>query len=440
MKLALFFLALFAGKAANAQQESLLTERVLNITLESAKLSGLSYLNASEYAILDARGNVAGYQHPDYEQINFYTQEPDQAIVAKTGGRCYIAFRGTSASLADWEQNIDTRSDDAYKNNDNTTGEFCEVRRGYSDFLRTDLVGQAYLDLISCIPSCTQDDCVVITGHSQGGASAAVASILLYDLMPTVVTFGMPAAAKAGCTLIPSERLFRFVNHRKEENEDDDLGFDPVPFLTALGTQSVHYGHYLLVGPDKTAAKYLGFDTNYTFIPAINDRQNEIEAHTMAGANYSYTSRITALLNTGNTAGFPVSMRGFAPGTVCETGYRQLCATGSCQNNLCSEKVSDLCIPDTCRKDDDCESGTCIYGACAAGSDAQVEDGCPCRFNGQCKSGDCNHEGISLDLGGSCEFSPGEVMNGTSPISAGEYVSYLKSLVLVVVLGTLSWL
>ena len=38
------------------------------------------------------------------------------------------------------------------------------------------------------------EDCLVITGHSQGGATATIASILLYDQLPTVVTFGQPPA------------------------------------------------------------------------------------------------------------------------------------------------------------------------------------------------------------------------------------------------------
>ena len=40
------------------------------------------------------------------------------------------------------------------------------------------------MTLLSCSQTCTDPtDCVVITGHSQGGASAAVASILAYDLI-----------------------------------------------------------------------------------------------------------------------------------------------------------------------------------------------------------------------------------------------------------------
>lgn len=154
----------------------------------------------------------------------------------------------------------------------------------------------------------------------QGGASAAVASIFTYDLMPTVITFGMPPAAKEGCELIPSERMYRYVNHKKEDDEEGDLGF--VDFFSG----SVHYGYYLFVGPDKTAAKFLGIDQNYIFSPDVFlEDINEVPAHEIGGnESYSYLARMENLLNTGNENGFPVSMDGFADGTVCEVQYREL--------------------------------------------------------------------------------------------------------------------
>lgn len=436
MKLALSFLALvtaLTGKQlTNAAEEPVLTERVLTIALTSAKLSALAYENATEYATFGANGTVTGFTHPDYEDINFFTEEPDQAIVAKVDGRCYIAFRGTTTTYEDWVENINIKTDDAYKNNDNTTGEFCVVRKGYSDFLRTSVVGQANQDLMSCITTCTDpDDCLIITGHSQGGASAAIASILTYDLKPTVITFGMPPAAKKDCDLIPSERLYRFVNHRAEEGEIGDLGFDPIPFVPTIFSKAVHYGYYLMVGPDGTAAKYLGLDQDYTFEVGFSDHQNEIESHSMAGQNYSYTTRIMNLLNTGNTTGFPVSIDGFVNGTVCELQYSELCETGSCQKNVCAEPISDLCIKGSCEKDEDCAgSRVCIWDACAS-SNGEVAGGCPCQSNANCKSGDCDTKFTSLDW--VCEYGVGETPPSSSLTL--EFAFFAKSLIAGVVLG-----
>lgn len=98
MKIVPLFLSLVGFAAA---QESILTEEMLQISHEGALLSALAYKNASEFAILDANGNITGYEHPDYEEISFFTVEPDQAILAKKDGRCYVAFRGTNANLAE---------------------------------------------------------------------------------------------------------------------------------------------------------------------------------------------------------------------------------------------------------------------------------------------------------------------------------------------------
>ena len=45
--------------------------------------------------------------------------------------------------------------------------------------------------LRDCAKDCVnKDECVVLTGHSQGGAIAAVAAVHLADLNPYVITFG----------------------------------------------------------------------------------------------------------------------------------------------------------------------------------------------------------------------------------------------------------
>jgi hypothetical protein len=227
-----------------------------------------------------------------------------------------------------WLQNLNLGKLDIYKDNNNATGDFCVARAGFADFLFTKVVAEAYQDLKNCAETCSDPDhCVVITGHSQGGASSAVLSILLYSLMPTVVTFGMPPAFEENCTLLPSDRFFRFVNHMDDAN--NEMVFDLVPFSDFF-SGAVHYGHYILVGPDKTAAKLLGFDQNYTFIPDFLG----IAAHTMSGTNYSYAARVANLLN---TSSFPISTDGFSGGIICDAEYGELCASGSCQNLTCAQ-------------------------------------------------------------------------------------------------------
>ena len=166
-------------------------------------------------------------------------------------------------------------------------------------------------------------------------AFALLSAILTHNLRPTVVTFGMPPAALPDCDLVPSDRFYRFVNSKKEDEEEDDIAFDPVPFSPTFISGSVHYGHYLLLGEDKNNAAYLGLDQNYAFQPSFNDR-TDIAAHSMSGQPYSYESRINALLDTARNSNRPVRTDGFADGTVCEPQYAVLCASRNCQNNVCA--------------------------------------------------------------------------------------------------------
>ena len=243
--------------------------------------------------------------------------------------------------------------------------------------------------------------------------------------MPLVVTFGMPAAAVSGCELVPSARFYRFVNSKKEDDEDEDVAFDPVPFSTTLGSGAVHYGHYLLVGEDKNNAVYLGLDQNYTFEPTLSDSQNEIDAHSMAGISYSYESRMGALLDTAKNTSMPVSTDGFDGGTLCEPEYAVLCASGSCQDFMCASQIEELCIKNSCKENSDCVSGSCVWGACAL-SDGEVEDGCPCGQSGSCASKQCDRT-LSLDLDWMC-------YNSTSGVSTMSIILSMTVLVVATLL------
>lgn len=227
--------------------------------------------------------------------------------------------------------------------------------------------------------------------------------------MPTIITFGMPPAAEPGCDLVPSERFYRFVNSKKEDDEDDDVAFDPIPFSPNWFSGSEHYGHFIVLGDDESNAAYAGFGTDLTFEPAFRDSQNEFSAHSIDGAPYSYESRIGSLLRTAQNTSMPVSTDGFADGTVCKPIYNVLCESGSCQNFLCAPKVEELCIKNSCQEDADCSSGVCIWDACAI-AEGEVALDCPCGLNKHCASGQCDIS-LSLSLDWTCH-------NGTDSGSA----------------------
>ena len=331
-----------------------------------------------------------GGEHSTYEEIRVYTNEPDQAILARKDRRCYVAFRGSkSTSLGDWKQNFDLRSRKIYKDNieKGHHNKWCKAQASFADFMSTVEVANGRADTLDCVKKCKDPlDCLVLAGHSQGGASAAIASILLYSAHLTIVTFGQPVAIHADCSLVPSERFYWYVNSIVEEDESDDLGFDLVPFLP---NGYAHYGSCLLLG-DSGGVKYLGSDQEISFKPSIIDCvfDCDLSAHKMDGRKYSYMARIQGIFYRPKRK-FPISTDGFPDGAVCEPGYDFLCGSGSCCDNQCLSKVKHLCINNSRKKNGDCESDKCILHSCAKGN-GQVTNGCPCRRNMDCLSRDCD--------------------------------------------------
>lgn len=110
------------------------------------------------------------------------------------------------------------------------------------------------------------------------------------------------------------------------------------------------------------------------------------------------------------------------------TSLDYVCEFGESDNVT---KVAELCKPGSCERDEDCESGFCIWDACAAGPN-DVEGGCPCQSNSNCKSGDCDTSITSLDW--VCEFSEGE------PSSTGTQILFLKGLFAATLIGFWAWI
>ena len=106
------------------------------------------------------------------------------------------------------------------------------MREGYFDAYYTKYSSDLENTIRTCVKSCSSpDECVFLTGDSQGGAIATAAAIALADLNPYVITFGQPSAVVMPCPAINSERFYRYVNTMTDE--DVGILYDPVPFLPA---------------------------------------------------------------------------------------------------------------------------------------------------------------------------------------------------------------
>lgn len=172
----------------------------------------------------------------------------------------------------------------------------------------------------------------------------------------------------------------------------EGISFDPVPFVPPPRSkiELAHYGHFILLGPDTTATKYIGFDTDYDLDPEINvpgDLPVHLPAHALAAsdADFSYETRITGLYLS-NTE-FPVSTDGYAGGVFCVPEYAEFCAAASCRdNNTCA--ASSACVVDTdCASQEECVLGECVPTLSVDPSVCQADT--DCDTGGKCLDGVC---------------------------------------------------
>eukprot|EP00549_Striatella_unipunctata_P026069 CAMPEP_0118710652 /NCGR_PEP_ID=MMETSP0800-20121206/23531_1 /TAXON_ID=210618 ORGANISM="Striatella unipunctata, Strain CCMP2910" /NCGR_SAMPLE_ID=MMETSP0800 /ASSEMBLY_ACC=CAM_ASM_000638 /LENGTH=459 /DNA_ID=CAMNT_0006614919 /DNA_START=215 /DNA_END=1591 /DNA_ORIENTATION=+ len=378
--------------ASTAVADVVLDEKIMNLSRQAAILSSLAY---EEHPIGDA-----------YDHFGFYDEEPDQALIAKKDGYCFGAFRGTTLTWIDWQQNFDPGKVDACVSDT----ECCGTRAGFYKAYMTTYVKDFEASLRDCAKECENpNECVVLTGHSQGGAIAALAGFLMYDLNPYVITFGQPPTIDSPCPKINSNRWYRYVNTK--DSSLQGISYDPVPFVPGLGADQ--FGHMLLLGNDDTGIAYIGLDVQTVFTP-LNIAG--FEAHNMVKGETEfpgYLDRIEAVMA---KTSYPVRTSGYVGGTICTQGveceldvcksettfsYKKCFAdecvvdddcpeTGRCDNGLCIAKLGSC---EYCDEDSDCASGVCSGLRRCAGPSGLLDDLCICAINSDCESGRC--EGVS---------------------------------------------
>lgn len=405
----------------NASSDLVLSEKIMKLSKIAAGLSSAAYKPNP-----DATG---------FDSFEVFHQEPDQAMVAKKEGYCYGVFRGTTLTWDDWKQNLIPGRKDVCTNildgsRDKETV-CCTTRRGFFEAYNTDYRAKLEESLRKCAATCEdKDECIILTGHSQGGAIAAVAALYMPEMNPYVITFGQPPTLDAPCALVTSSRWYRYVNTKSAKVFTVGIVYDPVPFAPDLGTDD--YGHMIMLSDDYTGVAYIGLDAQDQFGPL---NINGFEAHSMVSKNGTYPGyldRLKAVSTaeiTDRKSVFPVRTTGYIPGSLCSKNKE-------CQTNVCAKETAyswSRCVGKQCKNDAECESrrcdsgvcvpklgscmscdenSDCLYGTCGhsflcSGPGGLLDDGCTCVLNTDCTSGRC--EGVTervcearLALGGNC--------------------------------------
>lgn len=383
-------IALMASHVNNVMSEVVLSKKVMELSKDCAILSDQAY---------SVVPNI-----PSFELVENFMQEPDQALVAKKDGYCFLAFRGTSLTVDDWRQNLRLGKDQVCGLKSSTC---CWVRNGFYDaYFDPDYLDSLEKQIEDCVSSCTNiNECLVITGHSQGGAIAAVAGVRFSSYNPYVFTFGEPPSIEPECKAVSSHRWYRYVNTKESELGDIGVSYDPVAFAPGLGT--IVYGHFIILGADEKRVAYIGLDSTSAFSPL---NLNGFQAHSMVGTEQypGYLDRISTLIS--NADSYPISSQGFAAANFCtedEECETKTCAKegifsysecvgvectedSQCETNRCD---SGTCVPKlgscmTCDEDSDCASGSCLLFKCT-NLDGLMDDECRCKWSSNCESGRC---------------------------------------------------
>lgn len=329
----------------------------------------------------------------------WYDGDDDVTVFGSKGGLCYAAFRSTTFSLSDWGDNFDLRH--------NKMEDQCDVPRGFYKGWENNYSGPLKQKLMSCAnekcASTNGQDCIVLTGFSQGGAIAGVATVGLSHMKPKMtVVFGAIRSLQASCKdFVDPDRYVMFCNTQRgfpngivadiacgsdqlltvrDNGEWDSLAdfghyFELPPFDNSLGMQ--YYGR---MNGDKV---HLG--------PTLSYRGPE--PHRIYG-DASYPSKIFYLADHRGT----VTTDGFEDGQLCTFDYH--CKSERCDKPfayVCRAKMEDNAI---CAKDSHCKSGRCASGVVFRCRPLlNVGDGC--GNSGDCKPGlKCASGGWASWVGG----------------------------------------
>ncbi|MEX1208467.1 MAG: lipase family protein [Acidimicrobiia bacterium] len=159
-------------------------------------------LSAAAYR--DRLGAQAATEALGLTGFQWFSAQSTQAFTASDGDHLYVAFRGTEANPIDWSRNAQFKP---------TASEFGRIHSGFGSGVEE--VWQGVLDAIIA-----SGKPVVFTGHSLGGALAALAAFRADRAghpVAAIYTYGQPRVGHRDFSRAFSERLedrtYRAINH-----------------------------------------------------------------------------------------------------------------------------------------------------------------------------------------------------------------------------------
>jgi Lipase (class 3) len=303
----------------------------LQLTYKAVHLSALAYDNDPISSSWDS------FQ---YDTIDVFNENEDQAVLVKVDDYCMVAFRGTdTTSWGDIYQNFMFSNTPVCSTASSSANICCNAESGFYDAYHSSYRIELENSIRFCASQCTSIattnpnainfsvtmcPTVVLTGHSQGGSIATIASIYLSDLSPTIITFGEPPTIEESCPLIDESRIYRFENSRIGRR---GTTYDPVPYVPNGARQ---YGHQIMLGDDASGVAYIRSSSEIEFGPW--DAANFFATHRLTSDDVGYRARINALVNANRNVPY-VRTSGFVDGTVCSKAFE--CASQICYNERC---------------------------------------------------------------------------------------------------------
>ena len=212
---------------------------------------------------------------------------------------------------------------------------------------------------------------IIFTGHSQGGAAAAVAHIMFSDYDPLTISFGAPPFFSrhqdGDCGRMNKNHIWRFINSQnKDELFYSGIMYDPIPnvdvfdwWLVFVNVIGDHYGEAIVLPPGSvdgdlsppttSVAIHSSFFPNMGLARLLSIYPSKTKAiHVVE----NYLKKIKELYASVSLTG-TLDTNGFI--------YKSRCFLDSeCKSSLCIDHIcQDGHVGDKCRGDDDCGSGRC---------------------------------------------------------------------------------